>query len=317
MGRIDEIKALLEKDKEAATRPFSKYPLLCWAIMGGQVEMAKFLLENGANPEGADEWDVTPLRYSTQVHGDKGAAIVDLLIAAGADMNRVSRGFTPIECALNKENKHVHHRLIYHKENDVNVSDNEAKFWQAVNDGDLETVKSCLEEDSAIASKRFPTHSGIFYCTDGFPLHAATRNGHWEIAQLLLDNGADPDAKRDLEEIGGEHREFGMPLYFTAEQKNYQFANVLLDRGASTMGHPYCDQATIERMFYQVNEAVPDKIIRRAYASFLPDQAELESQTVADLIGDEKAESVRLFARMVDGGAQPVSYTHLTLPTKA
>ncbi len=306
MGRIDDVKAALAQDKEAATRMFGKCPLLCWAIMGGQVEMVKFLLENGADPEGADEWDVTPLRYSTQVKGDNGVAIVDCLFAADADIDRVSRGYTPIQSALHNENKHVHHRLIYHNENNVEVSELEAKFWQAVHDGDLGTVKSSLKEDSTLASKRFPTHNRIFYCTDVFPLHAAAQNGHWEIAQLLLDHGADPDAKRDLEEIGGEHREFGMPLYFAVEAKNYDFANILLDLGASPMGHPYCDQAVIERMFYQVREAeLPIRVMRRAYSAYLPDQEELESQTVAELVGDETDDSVKLFARLVDFGAQP------------
>jgi len=115
MGRLDEIKKLLENDSEAATRKFDKFPLLCWAIMGGQVNAVKLLLEKGADPDGDDEWGVSPLRYSTQVKGEDGAAIVDLLVAAGADLNRKSRGYTALECC--KGNQHVEQRLIHHMEN--------------------------------------------------------------------------------------------------------------------------------------------------------------------------------------------------------
>ena len=305
MGRVDQIKALLRDDPETATRRFDKQPLLIWATQGGQVEVVKLLLRHGSDPNGGDDWGVTPLRHVAQVQSSNGAAIVDLLVEAGADVNQVSRGYTPLESA--KSNHHVEKRLIYHIENNIEVSELESKFWNAIGEGEFEVVKSCLGEESSLASKRFPTHNRTVYCTDGLPLHRACQKGHWEIAQLLLDHGADPDAKRELDEIG-EHREIGMPLYFTvADHKNYRFAHFLLDHGCSPNSYPYCDQATISRVFYQAREAgLPSAVVRRAFASYLPDQATLETQSVADLVGTDAAESVRLFSRMADlGGTLP------------
>ena len=86
MGRVDEIKALLEKDDDATTRQFAGRPLLIWAVCGGQVEVAKLLLENGG-----DKWNVSPLRQVAQVKGEVGANIVDLLVEAGADYTKITR----------------------------------------------------------------------------------------------------------------------------------------------------------------------------------------------------------------------------------
>ncbi len=88
MGRIDQVKTFLQEDSQATTRFFGKQPLLIWAIQCGQVEVVKMLLERGADPNGSDEWSVTPLRTVAQVKGEAGAAIVDLLVASGADIEQ-------------------------------------------------------------------------------------------------------------------------------------------------------------------------------------------------------------------------------------
>ncbi|MEM7560487.1 MAG: ankyrin repeat domain-containing protein [Planctomycetota bacterium] len=99
MGRLDQVKTLLDSDKEAVTRRFGKYPLLCWAIFCGQVDVVEFLLDNGADPNGMDEWSVSPLRYCTSLDGENGAAIAKLLLNAGADVNQNARGMIPSEWA--------------------------------------------------------------------------------------------------------------------------------------------------------------------------------------------------------------------------
>ena len=304
MGRIAKVKAALADDAGVALRHYGSYPLLIWAIHQGQVEMVKLLFEYGADPNGSDRWGYSPLSHIANVVNEDGAAITDLFLAAGADVTKKSSGKTPIDWALENKNKFVHQRLIHHIENNVDLTQVQETFWKAVNDGDIATVKALLAEDASLASIRFPTHNRLFYLTDGYPLHVAARAGNWELAKVILEHGVDPDAKRDLEEIG-EHRELGMPLHYAVENGNFGFANRLLDCGATPSGHPYCAMATIEQLFYQVQEVgVPELIVRRAFAKFLPDQEQLESQTVSKMIDANSPKPVKLFARMADLGGQ-------------
>ncbi len=287
------------------------------SVCGNRFEEVKALLEAGADPnkrtfEGRKSYigssdglcHAETCLHRAAAYGTE--QVIDLLLEHGADPHREDAdGKTPIDWALQHGNRGTHHRLIHYVENSIELAPKQTAFWDAVNSGDVENVEALLKSDSTLASMRFPTHNRLFYLTDGFPLHAATRGRYWELAKLLLDHGADPDAKRDVEEIG-EHRELGMPLQYAVENGNYEFANHLLDRGASPSGHPYCAMATIEFMFYAAQEAdVPDSVVRRAFAKFLPDRESLESRSIAELIGAEAPESVKLFARMADLGGQP------------
>ena len=310
MGRVEQIKSLLDDDPEAATRFFGTQPLLIWATQGGQAEVVKLLLDRGADPNGGDQWDVTPLRFVGHVHGEVGGSIVDLLVEAGADVDRESRGSMPIQHALKLKNKHVHHRLVYHKDNDVEVTEPDAKFWKAIDDGDLEIVKGCLTEDGSLASKRFPTGNHLFFLTDGFPLYSATAKGHWDIAKLLLDHGADPDAKRDLEEtgelgLGSDHRELGMPLHHAYDQGNFEMVHLLLDKGATVDAHPYCAHPFATVVYFDAAAAgAPTSMVLRS----IPD-LDAEDQKKIATIADDAPEVVKLYDRLLSLGAIPSHYS--------
>ncbi|MGI9516115.1 MAG: ankyrin repeat domain-containing protein [Pirellulaceae bacterium] len=178
------------------------------------------------------------------------------------------------------------------------------QFAAAVQAGDIAAATGLLvaEPQLANADLRAAEHRDHF--TNGYPLFRACQHNHDQLVELLLEQGAHPDAPGNNPD---DQPELGMPLHWAAvEHRNYRLANLLLDHGATPNGYPNCDHATIERMFYQAREAgVSDSIVRRAYARFLPDRTELESHNVADRIGTDAAESIRLFARMVDLGGQP------------
>ncbi len=306
MGRIDQVKAFLKEEPQAISRPFGKQPLLLWAIQGSQADVVELLLEKGADPNGGDEWDITPLRQVADVKGDVGARIVDLLVEAGANLYEKSRGSTPVECAKGAKNKHVNHRLIYHIENDVEVTDSEAAFWKAVGEGDLETVKASLKKNSSLASKRFPTHSDLYFLTDGLPLHLAAAKGHWEIAQLLMEHGADPNAKRDLDEapirgMDNEHRELGMPIIFAYGQRNFDMVHHLLDKGASVHAHPYCAHPFASIVYTDATAAgSPTSMVLRS----IPNLDEEDRNKIKPVPGDAP-EVIKLYDRILTLGAIP------------
>lgn len=74
-------------------------------------------------------------------------------------------------------------------------------------------------------------------CTMGYtPLHLAARDGHILIAELLLDSGANVNAR---------HRWGGTPLYFAVERGHKEIAKLLLEkRGHDIPGSiPFCTAA--------------------------------------------------------------------------
>ena len=173
----------------------------------------------------------------------------------------------------------------------------------AIKANDIATAEQLLVDQPPLANVDLRATEARNDFSDGHPLHLACEHNHDQLAELLLKHGAHADAPG---RNPGNRPAHGMPLHFAAAvHRNYPLANALLNHGATPNSYPNCDQATIERMFYQAREAgMSDAIVRRAYAKYLPNQSELESQTVSDLVGDAP-DQIKLFARMVDFGGQP------------
>lgn len=175
---------------------------------------------------------------------------------------------------------------------------------EAIEAKDLATAEKLLTSEPLLANADLRTAEDRNQFSDGHPLHRASAHNDEQMALLLLKHGSHPDAPGPDAEDRPVH---GMPLHWSAaEHRNYRLANVLLDHGATPNSYPNCDKATIERMFYHAREAgVSDSVVRRSFAKYLPDQAKLESRTTIELAGNDAAEAIKLFARMVDLGGQP------------
>lgn len=104
MGKIDWLENFLKaKSKLVATRPgterFKKTgaPPLIWAARAGKTEAIQLLLEHGADVNAQDWWGMDALGHAV-IRGV--ADSIDPLVRAGADVNRMTRGFTPIQRAF-------------------------------------------------------------------------------------------------------------------------------------------------------------------------------------------------------------------------
>ena len=176
------------------------------------------------------------------------------------------------------------------------------RFANAIEANDIAALKQLISSEPLLPNADLRKAEERDGFTNGFPLYRACQRNHEELARLLLEQGADPNAASPDPD---DQPELGMPLHFAMEQRNYGLANMLLDSGAAANAFPHCDQSTVERTFYQAREAgLSEEIVRRAYAKFLPDQEKLETQSAVDLVGFEAAEPIKLFARMVDAGGQ-------------
>lgn len=173
----------------------------------------------------------------------------------------------------------------------------------AIDANNIPAVETLLTEEPQLANADLRADEDRNQFTGGYPLVLACAKNFPEIAKMLLEHGAMPDAAGS---DPNDQPELGLPLHYAVQHRNYRLAHLLLDHGASPNSYPNCDKATIELMFYQAREAgMSESLIRRAYARYLPDQAELETQSASEAAGVQAADATKLFARMVDLAAQP------------
>lgn len=90
--------------------------------------------------------------------------------------------------------------------------------------GDLERVKTLLDQDPTLANRVSEYDS--YYIGSGSPLKNAAARGHIDVVRLLFDRGADPN----LREEGVAPR--GHALYSAVANGHYEIAKLLLEHGA-------------------------------------------------------------------------------------
>jgi len=126
------------------------------AVLWGDIEVVKQHLAVGTDVNAKDNLRYTPLHVAAQQGHDRCKEIVELLIAAGADVNVKDGqgGLTPLHTAIRNSNKEIVELLIANGA-DVNAKDG----------GELT------------------------------PLHHAAGKGQKEVVELLIANGANVKAK--------------------------------------------------------------------------------------------------------------------------
>ena len=116
-------------------------PLSC-AICRGRTDVAKVLIENGANVNEEDMFCDTPLHWAAFTGARK---ITRILIAAGADVNAKDEyGWTPLHmAALHGQGRIV--RMLLASGADPNISDNRRRIAADLCDKRIEHIFSELE----------------------------------------------------------------------------------------------------------------------------------------------------------------------------
>jgi ankyrin repeat protein len=214
---------------------------LHWAAQNAGPEVIQLLLDRGAELHSQDRNGETPLHLVAQRRGLKkedAAHLAGLLIRAGADVHaRDAQGETPLHEAAGWNNPAVA-EILPENGAQANVRDDsnrtplgagckpavaaviqqhggsedtEKDLLEAVRSGNVERVRSLLDNDPNLAVDP-RTRDGMEFT----PLHLAVAMKNPEMVAVLLAHGADPDAKnrqgRTARDFAGRGGGFGEPV---------------------------------------------------------------------------------------------------------
>jgi ankyrin repeat protein len=199
-GDIDLIKSLIDRGVDLNIRNNLGNTALLIAINLNNSEIAKMLLDAGANP---NVGRMAPLSIAIR---DDHKEIVRMLIDAGANLNMKGTGYAPLLRAVRDNRPEIVQMLLNAKpvdKFDLNVNDisGNTLLMIAVTNNNINTVTMLLD---AGADPNIKNH------LDSSPLMLAMINEHYDMAISLLAHGADPNIKNLASE----------PLLFKAVRNN-------------------------------------------------------------------------------------------------
>ena len=229
-GQTDTVNLLLDRGADVHTQGEYGWTPLQLAAHWGHTEVAKLLLDRGATADIftacllGDTATVdrllteTPTLATTAglndappLHVAPNSEIARVLLDKGARLDSVdSQGNTPLGSAISR-GSHSVARLLLEKGASVDAC-------QLAALGERDRLVEQLDSDASAIS--FKGKIGL-NAVIGTPLHAAAQAGQVEVTQLLLERGADPNARADSGQT---------PLHNCVSQ---EIARILIDAGAN------------------------------------------------------------------------------------
>jgi ankyrin repeat protein len=221
---LTTVQSLLRQHADVNAPGVDGSTALLWAAYQDDLQLAELLLRSDADPKAANRYGMTPLSAAC-TNGN--AAIIELLLKAGADVNApLPGGETPLMTAA-RTGKVDAVKTLLARSAQVNakeeMSGQTALMWAAA-DGNTETVEELIARGADIRARSkggftpllFAVREGRIGAARSL-LHAgadvndtwkvsrgmgagssalviAVANAHYELASVLLDAGADPNA---------------------------------------------------------------------------------------------------------------------------
>ena len=228
--RVGITRLLLERGGDVNARSKNAFTPLHSAVLNGRFEVARFLLDHGANTkleteEGATALHImSPGEYNSEEHR---VGIARLLLERGGDVNaRSKNGCTPLHLAVFHGRLEVTRFLLEHGANakleiegGETVLDIASRSKYDSEEHRVGMVRLLLEHGGDINARNKNA------CT---PLHSAVLYGRLEVVRVLLDNGA--NAKLEIEE-GATALHIVSPGKYDSEKHRVGIARLLLERG--------------------------------------------------------------------------------------
>ena len=196
---VRRIQAMIKDSPDLiAAKDYTGRSPLHRAAEKGQLVVATFLLNNGAEVNSKDRNGLTPLHLATS-QGHK--AMIELLLDHQADVQASAYGnneYTPLHFAAQRGYRSLLEVLLAHKAQvNAKASGGIMALHLAVVNGFksiAEVLLSSGADVNAIASS-IPNSTGVSF--NGTPLHIAAARGDQAMAELLVASKADPNIKLD------------------------------------------------------------------------------------------------------------------------
>ncbi|KAI5849386.1 ankyrin repeat-containing domain protein [Morchella snyderi] len=184
-GHVDMAKLLLEKGADVDAMSDYGQTALHAAAGGGHVDMAKLLLEKGANVHARNSGGRTAV-YAAAKGGH--VDMVELLLENGAFFN--VRNHYYIQTALYAAAKGGHvdmAKLLLEKGADVHATsyNGQTALYVAAEGGHVDIAKLLLEKGANVHATSYNGQTALYVAAEG---------GHVDIAKLFLEKGADVHA---------------------------------------------------------------------------------------------------------------------------
>jgi ankyrin repeat protein len=188
-GNREEVERLLAIGHDPNATDQFELTALTWAAMKSQVDIARVLLEAGANPNPPPS-QIAPGGFPwARAAGVGSLEMVDLLLDAKADVNlKDKEGTTAIfKAAQHQTDPAVIRRLLEAGANINERSDNGMTcLFGAAAQGRVENVRLLIREGATVDVRSNSNETVLIHASFG---------GHSEIVQILLEAGADPAVK--------------------------------------------------------------------------------------------------------------------------
>jgi len=200
-------------------------------------EITELLIEKGADV------NVKAVDGATPLHRVATTEIAELLIEKGADVNVKDRkGRTPLDFAVTGKRAETEELI---RKNGGERGEYKMTIYQAANIGDLETVEKLLESGTDVNQKNRQGYTPLMAAGTkeiaefliskgasvnestifGTALHEAVNSRRYEVAKVLLENGASVDAKTNVGKT---------PLDMAIKWKQKKIANLLRKHASKT-----------------------------------------------------------------------------------